>query len=70
MPAAVSADSYPLSQFVLKVHGRCDLSCDHCYVYESADQSWRAKPKTMSADIVHAAAVRIGTHARAWRLRP
>ncbi len=31
----------PLSQFVLKVRSRCDLACDHCYVYENADQSWR-----------------------------
>ena len=34
----------PLSQFVLKVHSRCDLACDHCYVYEAADQSWRGRP--------------------------
>ena len=31
----------PLSQIVLKIHSRCDLACDHCYVYEAADQSWR-----------------------------
>ena len=30
-----------LSQFVLKVNSRCNLACDHCYVYEAADQSWR-----------------------------
>ena len=33
----------PLRQFVLKVHSRCDLACDHCYVYQSADQSWRGR---------------------------
>jgi uncharacterized protein len=22
-----------LSQFVLKVHSRCDLPCDYCYAY-------------------------------------
>jgi uncharacterized protein len=22
-----------LTQFILKVHSRCDLACDHCYVY-------------------------------------
>ncbi|WP_433830743.1 FxsB family cyclophane-forming radical SAM/SPASM peptide maturase [Actinoplanes sp. CA-015351] len=61
-------EPHPLSQFILKVHGRCDLSCDHCYVYEHADQSWRTKPKAMSRDIARAAARRIAEHAAAWRL--
>jgi uncharacterized protein len=68
MTAASGATSHPMSQFILKVHGRCDLSCAGCYVYEGADQSWRAKPKSMSAEIVRAAAIRIGEHAAAWRL--
>lgn len=34
----------PLYQFVPKVHSRCGLACDHCYVFESADQSWRGHP--------------------------
>ena len=37
-----------VSQYVLKVCGRCDLACDHCYVYEHVDQSWRRKPKVMA----------------------
>jgi uncharacterized protein len=28
-------------EFIVKVHSRCDLSCDYCYMYEMADQSWR-----------------------------
>jgi uncharacterized protein len=64
----VVATTYPLSQFVMKVHGRCDLSCDHCYVYEHADQSWRVKSKAMSIDTVRATAARIAEHAAAWRL--
>jgi uncharacterized protein len=52
----------PLSQFVVKVHSRCDLACDHCYVYESADQSWRTQPKVMSAEVVAKAAERIAEH--------
>jgi uncharacterized protein len=52
-----------LSQFVVKVHSRCDLACDHCYVYESVDSSWRAQPKTISDDTVHAIARRIRDHA-------
>src|ERR1700683_2468757 len=39
----------PLSQFVLKVHSRCDLACNHCYVYEHADQSWRGRPRAVFA---------------------
>ncbi|WP_436524792.1 FxsB family cyclophane-forming radical SAM/SPASM peptide maturase [Actinoplanes sp. HUAS TT8] len=63
-----AGDAYPLSQFVLKVQGRCDLSCDHCYIYEHADQSWRSKPKAMTPDVARAAARRIAEHAEAWNL--
>src|SRR4051812_33429490 len=62
------ATSVPLSQYVLKVHSRCDLACDHCYVYEHADQSWRRRPRVMSAATVSAAADRIAEHAAEHRL--
>ena len=52
-----------VSQYVLKVCGRCDLACDHCYVYEHADQSWRRKPKVMARETVVQAARRISEHA-------
>src|SRR5664280_2544997 len=52
----------PLRQFVMKVHSRCDLACDHCYIYEHADQSWRRRPRAMSAQVVLAAAERIREH--------
>ena len=58
----------PLSQFVLKVHSRCDLACDHCYVYEAADQSWRGRPMVISDSVVSQAAQRIGEHAGAHGL--
>jgi uncharacterized protein len=58
----------PLSQFVLKVHSRCDLACDHCYVYEAADQSWRARPMVISDGVASQAALRIGEHAGAHEL--
>ena len=64
MPARV----LPFRQFVLKVHSRCDLACDHCYVYEHADQSWRGKPKVISAEAVAQAGVRIAEHARVHSL--
>lgn len=57
-----------LSQFVLKMHSRCDLACDHCYVYEHADTSWRGRPKVVSEKILAKAAERIAEHARAHRL--
>ncbi|GAA1977676.1 FxsB family cyclophane-forming radical SAM/SPASM peptide maturase [Catenulispora subtropica] len=55
-------------QFVLKVATRCDLACDHCYVYESADTSWRRKPRFAEADTVRRTAERIAEHAVAHRL--
>lgn len=53
----------PFRQFVLKVHSRCDLACDHCYVYEHADQSWRARPKAISEATATRVAQRIAEHA-------
>ena len=58
----------PISQYILKVHSRCDLACDHCYVYEHADQGWRFQPTAMSPEIVQAASRRIAEHARAHQL--
>jgi uncharacterized protein len=58
----------PADQFVLKVHSRCDLACDHCYVYESADQSWRGRPKAIPSDVVAQAAARIAEHAKMHEL--
>ena len=57
--------SAPVSQYVLKVTSRCDLACDHCYVYEHADQSWRAKPKRIAGATARQAARRISEHAQA-----
>ncbi|WP_433047370.1 FxsB family cyclophane-forming radical SAM/SPASM peptide maturase [Dactylosporangium sp. CS-033363] len=48
---------------MLKVASRCDLACDYCYVYESADQSWRRRPHFIAASTVDAAARRIAEHA-------
>lgn len=55
-------------EFVLKVHGRCNLSCDYCYMYELADQSWRDKPAVMAPGIFDAAVRRIADHAAAHDL--
>ena len=58
----------PFRQFVLKVHSRCDLACDHCYVYEHADQSWRGRPKAISVATASRVAQRIAEHAAAHQL--
>lgn len=51
-------------QFVLKVHSRCNLACDYCYVYESVDQSWRRQPQQIAAATVRATGERIAEHAK------
>ncbi|WP_416976387.1 FxsB family cyclophane-forming radical SAM/SPASM peptide maturase [Streptomyces sp. T028] len=58
----------PFRQFLLKIHSRCNLACDYCYVYESADQSWRDRPRFMDPGTVRRAAGLIAEHARAHDL--
>jgi uncharacterized protein len=65
---AASGGGLPFRQFVLKIHSRCDLACDHCYVYEHADQSWRRRPTVISTEAVAKAGERIAEHARDHRL--
>lgn len=55
----------PFREFIVKIHSRCDLSCDYCYMYEMADQSWRDRPRRMSSEIAEWTAMRIGEHVRA-----
>ncbi|WP_433789137.1 FxsB family cyclophane-forming radical SAM/SPASM peptide maturase [Actinoplanes sp. CA-252034] len=57
-----------MRQFVLKVHELCNLACDHCYVYEHADQTWRDRPAIMSAAVAQRTAARIAEHAARHRL--
>lgn len=59
---------FPFREFIVKVHSRCDLACDYCYMYEMADQSWRGQPRAMSAETIELTAHRIGEHARAHAL--
>ena len=69
--AALHAEGWrpaPFREFVLKVHQRCNLACDYCYVYEHADQSWRRRATVMPRHVVEAAARRIGEHATAHGL--
>jgi uncharacterized protein len=59
----------PFREFIVKVHSRCDLSCDYCYMYEAADQSWRDQPRAMSPQTAELTARRIGEHATKHGLR-
>jgi uncharacterized protein len=70
--AALVAEGWrpvPFTEFIIKIHSRCDLSCDYCYMYEMADQSWRDRPRRMTDEIAEHTAVRIGEHARTHHLR-
>jgi uncharacterized protein len=58
----------PFRDFIVKIHSRCDLACDYCYIYEMADQSWRNQPRRMSGDIAEHTASRIGEHARTHQI--
>ncbi|MER5467338.1 radical SAM/SPASM protein FxsB, inactivated metallohydrolase extension form [Streptomyces sp. NPDC002935] len=57
-----------LGQLVLKIHSRCDLSCDHCYVYEHADQSWQNRPTFISDETVRKVARKFAEYAEEQRL--
>ncbi|AEH08054.1 MULTISPECIES: FxsB family cyclophane-forming radical SAM/SPASM peptide maturase [Protofrankia] len=58
----------PFRQFVLKVHSRCNLTCDYCYVYQMADQTWHSQPVTMSRSTAASAIDRIAEHASSHHL--
>jgi uncharacterized protein len=51
-------------QFVVKLHSRCNLACDYCYVYELRDSGWRTRPRTMPAAVRDRLARRIAEHVR------
>jgi uncharacterized protein len=58
----------PFRQFVLKMHSRCDLACDHCYIYEHADSQWKGRPRATPEEVLARTAFRIAEHARAHQL--
>jgi uncharacterized protein len=58
----------PIHDVVLKVHQRCNLACDYCYVYTHADQSWRDRPAQMSEDVWRATVARLADHVRRHEL--
>lgn len=69
--ASILADGWdpvPFDEFIVKIHSRCELACDYCYMYQLADQSWREQPRCMSRTTAGLTAMRIAEHARAHRL--
>jgi uncharacterized protein len=48
--------------FLVKVASRCNLACDYCYMYEHADQSWRAQPPFLSDEVERAVIERIAEY--------
>ncbi|OLT30395.1 hypothetical protein BJF83_08795 [Nocardiopsis sp. CNR-923] len=48
---------------VLKVHSRCNLSCDYCYVYTSPDRSWARRPRVMEKPLMLTVADRLAEYA-------
>jgi uncharacterized protein len=58
----------PFRDIVLKIHQRCNLACDYCYVYTMADQSWRDRPMIMSRRTWRVTAQRMAEHATAHGL--
>ena len=52
----------PFHEFVLKIHQRCNLACDYCYVYAMGDETWRRQPPTMRPPVWRAAGQRIREH--------
>jgi|SRR5215213_2021477 len=70
MPAGVEPGQHrrPFYTFLLKIASRCNLDCTYCYVYQSADQSWRQRPRFMSPQVIQAAGERIADHVRQHQL--
>jgi uncharacterized protein len=58
----------PVRELVVKVHQRCNLACDYCYVYTQADQSWRDRPAVMSDDVWQATIGALARHVRKHEL--
>jgi uncharacterized protein len=52
----------------VKVHGRCNLACTYCYLYEGPDHTWRTRPAAAPAEVLERTADRIARHARAHAL--
>ncbi|WP_245970700.1 FxsB family cyclophane-forming radical SAM/SPASM peptide maturase [Streptomyces rishiriensis] len=55
-------------QFIVKVHGRCNLACTYCYLYTGPDRTWRSRPAAAAPEVLDRTATRIAEHARTHAL--
>ncbi|MFF0713032.1 FxsB family cyclophane-forming radical SAM/SPASM peptide maturase [Streptomyces bauhiniae] len=62
--APTRARPRPFRQFIVKAHGRCNLACRYCYLYEGPDHRWRTRPAAAPAEVLDRTADRIARHAR------
>lgn len=53
----------PFREFVFKLHGKCNLACDYCYLYTMGDEGWRSRPAMMSISVLTRAGQRVAEHA-------
>jgi uncharacterized protein len=58
----------PFRTFIVKIHQRCNLRCDYCYVYKLDGDSWRSRPRVISRSVIDELAMRIDEHATAHTL--
>ncbi len=66
---APSEPPFPFRQFIVKMHGRCNLACRYCYLYEGPDRTWRTRPAAAPPGVLARTAERIGEHAAAHGLK-
>ncbi len=55
-------------QFIVKMHGRCNLACTYCYLYAGPDRTWRSRPASAAPEVLDRTATRIAEHARTHAL--
>jgi uncharacterized protein len=52
----------PFQQFVLKLHGHCNLACDYCYMYRFDKKPLSSQPKVISPAVIERTCRRIAEH--------
>ncbi|WP_328357052.1 FxsB family radical SAM/SPASM domain protein [Streptomyces sp. NBC_00445] len=68
LPGPAPEPPVPFRQFVVKVHGRCNLACRYCYLYAGPDHTWRTRSAAASPEVLDRTASRIAEHARSHDL--